>query len=84
MVVYYGDKTTRYSYRAKKLYRLLCTAFRKRCESKDAVLRGSPLGCEPFIFTASVDGKLRLSELSENWRKEIGAYLTLRNFSSRA
>ena len=45
VVLYCGDNTARYLLQSQKNSIVCCcTAFRKRCESKDAVLRGAPLG----------------------------------------
>ena len=83
-MLYCVDKTTRYLLQSQKALSFaaaqpLRRAVKAKMRSSDALL-----WAKNPSFYASADGKLRLSELEENWRKEIGAYLTLRNFSSRA
>ena len=52
VVLYCVDKTARYLLQSQKNSIVCCcTAFKMRCESKDAFLRGAPLGWEPFVFT---------------------------------
>ena len=69
VMLYCGDKTARYLLQSQKNSIVCCcTAIRKRCESKDAVLRGVPLGWEPFVFM--------LQQIEncgyQNWRRTGG------------
>ena len=71
LVVYYGDKTTRYSYRAKKTLSFAAAQPLRRVAK--AKMRSSEAlrWAENLRFYASADGKLRLSELEERERRDI-------------